>query len=405
MQIEFPAPRALGTRWIRLTLVAAATTFVFWGTVQASTASADPTYGVMNADGGIYWRSAPDWNTPVAVVGNGFYPDTIIAIHCYQAGAGNVPGSADYMWEYASDVGGSGSGSGWVNEHFINDGQPINQPSPGVPACGGSPAAPSPAPAAPPSGPGPAPSSSSGFNFSVMNASGGIYWRSSPNWSSAIAKSGNGVYPGTVVQVSCSHAGGTVPGSSDTMWVQASWVSGPGRGSGWINEHFINDGAPINQTAPGVPSCGGGTSLSVGCYGDYCSGKDPNKTGCAAGSQTLAAKDMSGARLELRWSPACKTEWARWIQYPKGFKSDLPTVISAVQDTGYTKSLSYDPGGLPSNPSSSQTSGGITTSWTPMIYSPVHKVRAVATVQCGSNSIAGSIVDCYLNGKVETAAR
>ncbi len=42
------------------------------------------------------------------------------------------------MWEQASWVSGSGSGSGWVNEHFIADNQPINQPSPGVPACSSS---------------------------------------------------------------------------------------------------------------------------------------------------------------------------------------------------------------------------------------------------------------------------
>jgi hypothetical protein len=94
----------------------------------------------MNASGGIYWRSAPDWNTPEAIAGNGFYPDTIISVQCYQSGAGNVPGSSDSMWEQASVVGGSGSGSGWINEHFINDGSPINQPSPGVPACTSGPA-------------------------------------------------------------------------------------------------------------------------------------------------------------------------------------------------------------------------------------------------------------------------
>lgn len=114
-----------------------------WAIVVAmalpSLAAADPTYPVMNADGGIYWRSQPDWNTPVRVTGFGFYPETTIAVHCYQAGAGNVPGSADYMWEQATVVGGPGYGSGWVNEHFINDGQPINQPSPGVPPCGSSP--------------------------------------------------------------------------------------------------------------------------------------------------------------------------------------------------------------------------------------------------------------------------
>ena len=103
--------------------------------ILASAASADPTFGVMNAAGGIYWRSAPDWNTAVQTSGFGFYNGTTIAVHCYQAGAANVPGSADYMWEYATDVAGPGYGTGWINEHFINDGQPINQPSPGVPPC------------------------------------------------------------------------------------------------------------------------------------------------------------------------------------------------------------------------------------------------------------------------------
>jgi len=63
-----------------------------------------------------------------------------------------------------------------------------------------------------------------------------------------------------------------------------------------MNEHFVNDGAPINQAAPGIPACGsGGSTLTVGCYGDYCSGKDPKQTGCSADAQTLGSKDLSGA--------------------------------------------------------------------------------------------------------------
>jgi hypothetical protein len=276
---------AIGTVVLLATVVSVSLTAV---------ASADPTYSVMNAEGGIYWRSAPDWNTPEATPGTGFYEGTTISVQCYQSGAANVPHSGDSMWEQATDVGGSGTGNGWINEHFINDGQPINEHSPGVPPCG----------------------------------------------------------------------------------------------------------AGSNQNTP--------PTTKVSCYGDYCSGKDPVVTGCNTGAKTFAAKELSGARLELRWSPRCKTEWARWIQYSSGhvgLSADLPTELFAVQDTGYTQSASYNINGEPENLSASFTSSGITTSWTPMIYSPVHLVRAVADVQCGSDGILASAMDCAINGKVQTAAK
>lgn len=72
----------------------------------------------MNADGGIYWRSSPDWNTAEASARNGFYPDTIIKVTCYQSGATNVPGSSDSMREQASWVSGTGHGSRWISERF-----------------------------------------------------------------------------------------------------------------------------------------------------------------------------------------------------------------------------------------------------------------------------------------------
>jgi hypothetical protein len=92
-------------------------------------------YYVQYAEGGVYWRSGPDWNTAEATPGVGFYPGTIVRPTCYQAGAANVPGSADAMWEQASQVGGPGGGGGWINEHFVADGQALGQPSPGIPAC------------------------------------------------------------------------------------------------------------------------------------------------------------------------------------------------------------------------------------------------------------------------------
>lgn len=118
-----------------------------------ATAAAGPQYSVMNAPEGVYWRSEPNWSAAERIPGFGVYNGTIIEIICYQSGTA-VEGSNDTMWEQATDVGGSGYGSGWLNEHFINDGQPINEHSPGVPPCDG---APVPAPPLPTS-PSPAPS-------------------------------------------------------------------------------------------------------------------------------------------------------------------------------------------------------------------------------------------------------
>jgi hypothetical protein len=119
-------------RWAKMLGVLTAVASVV--AVTASPASADPTFQAMNAAGGIYWRSAPDWSTAIAQPGNGVYDDTTIAVHCH-AGGTAVPGSGNTMWEQATVVGGSGHGSGWINEHFINDGTAIDQPSPGVPPC------------------------------------------------------------------------------------------------------------------------------------------------------------------------------------------------------------------------------------------------------------------------------
>lgn len=115
---------------------------------------------------------------------------------------------------------------------------------------------------------------------------------------------------------------------------------------------------------------------AVSCYGDYCSGKDPEATGCSAGAVTVAWKDVTGARLELRWSATCKTNWARYIQYPRGwFMGNVPLEMRAVQDTGYTQRKNYGVNGTPEG-----------ATWTPMIYSPVRLVRAEMVYQCTSVS-------------------
>lgn len=100
-------------------------------------------------------------------------------------------------------------------------------------------------------------------------------------------------------------------------------------------------------------------AAAVTCYGDYCSGQDPQASGCSADAYTAAYLDFSGGRMEVRYSPTCKTNWTRLQLYPGGVAYHL----AAVQDTGYRQDVDW-PSGV-----------GPGTYWTPMIYSPVHLVQ------------------------------
>ena len=73
---------------------------------------------------------------------------------------------------------------------------------------------------------------------------------------------------------------------------------------------------------------------AVTCYGDYCSGQDPHATGCDSDAYTLASANIPSTQspVELRWSPTCKTEWAR---VPASWGTHSPGSLEAVQSTGY----------------------------------------------------------------------
>lgn len=104
------------------------------------------------------------------------------------------------------------------------------------------------------------------------------------------------------------------------------------------------------------------SALAVGCYGDYCSGQNPQSTGCSADARTVASVYVPGTQspVELRWSPTCKTNWAR-VDWSWG--ASYPGNLKATQcATGYTQAGVVD--------------SNSTYSWTRMIYSPVKSVRA-----------------------------
>lgn len=113
-------------------------------------------------------------------------------------------------------------------------------------------------------------------------------------------------------------------------------------------------------------------AAAVTCYGDYCSGKDPQATGCASGASTSAVREFSQGStrgvLEVRYSPTCKTNWTRVTVYSVGnlLQASAGTVKS-IQDSGYTTSAN-----VPRPTETVQV-------WTPMIYSPVRLVKGQYT--------------------------
>jgi hypothetical protein len=57
--------------------------------------------------------------------------------------------------------------------------------------------------------------------------------------------------------------------------------------------------------APGTPAS------AAGCKGNGCTGKDPQKQGCAADGRTAAEFTVGNVRFELRRSKACNAAWTR----------------------------------------------------------------------------------------------
>lgn len=147
----------------------------------------------------------------------------------------------------------------------------------------------------------------------------------------------------------------------------------------------------LTATAMEAPS-----ASAASCWGDWCSGEDPVATARANDARTIAYReDIVGARLELRWSPTCKTAWARWHQYPRGW--NMGTVVlelATIQDTGYVQKVNLEGRNAPKDND---------TSWSPMVYSPDHGVKAAALVSCGGMSLMDAAFDCATGGRIETA--
>jgi hypothetical protein len=106
----------------------------------------------------------------------------------------------------------------------------------------------------------------SGPVYPVANTSeyppDGVYFRNGPDWNNTSRVPGWGVYRGDRVRLNCWQNGADNVmrrSGGNNVWYIAVNVTRParpgGENSGWINAHFVDDGAQPYKVAPGVPPC------------------------------------------------------------------------------------------------------------------------------------------------------
>ncbi len=153
--------------------------------------------------------------------------------------------------------------------------------------------------------------------------------------------------------------------------------------------------ATAGSAAYGAVETSQAQASDVTCYGDYCSGRYADETGCDEDAYTIADADVtrkgltfgvhiskepgvdvgSGdsndviGRLELRHSDTCKTNWARYSSLGGDGSANIMGVnfVGIEQDGGYTQKR--DIGGLLNGSPSA-------VSFTPMIYGPDREYQA-----------------------------
>lgn len=85
--------------------------------------------------------------------------------------------------------------------------------------------------------------------------------------------------------------------------------------------------------------------MIVWCSEHGCTGQDPDKTGCSYGAYTLWESNVYRSQLiigliELRWSPTCKTKWARLTRSDGLNSFSMATTVWRGDGVSYTTTLS-----------------------------------------------------------------
>ncbi|EDN68791.1 conserved hypothetical protein, secreted [Beggiatoa sp. PS] len=101
---------------------------------------------------------------------------------------------------------------------------------------------------------------------------------------------------------------------------------------------------------------GSSSSSSSSNSGKSLDGKDPNTTSCDRDAKTVAEKNMSYGKVQLRWSNSCKTNWTRVKPNSSSYRT-----YAYLWRSSDRKQL---------------FKSGYGTIWTPMLYAP--NIRACA---------------------------
>jgi hypothetical protein len=108
----------------------------------------------------------------------------------------------------------------------------------------------------------------SGPVFTVMNTSetppDGVWFRNSPHTSDTDRVTGHGIYVGDRVQLQCYAWGDAVGAYANQLWYYVNNTTRPAVPNGapnvgYLNAHYVNDGAAANVVDAGVGQCGAPT--------------------------------------------------------------------------------------------------------------------------------------------------
>lgn len=149
---------------------------------------------------------------------------------------------------------------------------------------------------------------------------------------------------------------------------------------------------------PITQSHASGTVGGPDCYAASCEGLDPSKTNCVDDAYTGASQELEDGILELRYSPSCRANWARYTQY--GEETVARWIRDVVGDMARTatKAWIWIPGKAPVDSINNSLEGRFDsfgpgdTTWTAMVDGTERVCTSISVVY-SETSAGGSTYD------------